>query len=78
MYQGSLHFSSATDICRFLKAAQLKNFLLLGKKSILMASYSDAAVQLAKEKYKASVVETTELNQLGKIYFAKPSAAFSC
>jgi hypothetical protein len=72
MYQCSLHFNSVTDICRFIKTAGLKNFLLLGKKSVLVARYTDKAMQLAKEMFQAEVVSDPELSQLSVIYFNKP------
>ena len=72
MYQCSLHFNSVTDICRFIKAAGLHNFLLLGKKSILLARYTDSTMQLAKEMFQAEVVDDSELSQLSGIYFSRP------
>ena len=71
MYQCSLHFCCTSDICSFIKGAQLRNFLLLGKKSILMANYPEAALRMAKEKYNASLVESPELWQTAGIYFQK-------
>jgi len=50
---------------------QLKNFLLLGKQSILMANYPEYALRMAKEKYNASLVENPELQQTAAIYFRK-------
>ena len=77
MYQCSLHFCCTSDICSFLKVVQLKNFLLLGKKSILMANYPEYALRMAKEKYNASFVENPELRQTAAIYFRKSAGGMA-
>ena len=74
MYQVSLQFDSVADISRFLKAAGLKRFLLLGKKSVLVARFSETAMRVAKENFQAEVVDNPEFRHLAKIYFGQPVA----
>lgn len=72
MRKCTLHFNTISDVCSFIKDAHLRNFLLLGKKSILIALLNDAAVKLAQQTYKATAVETTEIFQIASCYFGEP------
>jgi hypothetical protein len=72
MNQYSLHFDSVTDICRFIKTVRLSNFLLLGKKSILVASLPDTAMRIAKEIFHAELVDGAETKEVSRIYFSTP------
>lgn len=71
MQKCSLHFQTVSDLCSFIKAIHLRNFLLLGKKSILIASYTEASLQLAIQTYKATRVDSTELFQVASCYFGE-------
>lgn len=72
MYKCSLHFRTLSDLCSFLRDSRLRNFLLLGKKSILIASYSEAAIVMAQQTYHASMVENAEVFQIAQSYFGDP------
>lgn len=69
MRKCSLHFHNIADLCSFISDTQLRNFLLLGKKSILIAALTDGAVQLAHQTYRATAVETAEVFQIAVRYF---------
>ena len=56
----ALYFSSTTELCLFLKETNLRKFLLLGKKSILIAELSAEALSLAIEQFHASLVDIPE------------------
>jgi hypothetical protein len=71
MRKCTLHFNTIQDLCSFIKDAHLRNFLLLGKKSILIASMTDGAINLAKQTYKATTVETAEVFQVARCYFGE-------
>ena len=71
MHKCTLHFNTIADLCSFIQDAHLRNFLLLGKKSILIASLTDAAIKQAKYRYKATTVETAEVFQIAGCYFGE-------
>lgn len=74
MQRCSLHFNTIANLCSFIKDAHLRNFLLLGKKSILIATYTEAAIKLAQQTYQATRVETTDVCQMAQIYFDEAAA----
>jgi hypothetical protein len=74
MQRCSLHFKTTADLCAFITDTRLRNFLLLGKKSILIATYTEAAIKLAQQTYRATTVETSEVYQIAQIYFGETAA----
>lgn len=57
----ALYFLSVDELCLFLKETNLRKFLLLGKKSILIAEFSSEALSLAIDQFHASPVEMPEV-----------------
>lgn len=74
MQRCSLHFNTIADLCSFIKDTRLRNFLLLGKKSILIAIYTEGAINLAQQAYQATMVETSEVYQIAQVYFGEAAA----
>ena len=74
MQRCSLHFKTIADLCSFIQDARLRNFLLLGKKSILIATYKEAAIELAQQAYQATRVETADISQIAQCYFGERAA----
>jgi hypothetical protein len=60
MKENSLHFPSVSKICLFLKEMNRRNFVLLGKKLILIAPFSAEELAVAVKKYGAQLTDTTE------------------
>jgi hypothetical protein len=60
MKETALYFSSIDEICSFLRETNRRNFVLFGKKSILLASFSAEEIALAQNEYGAIVTEIPE------------------
>lgn len=59
-----------------MKEVDLQNFLLLGKKAILIARFSETEFYLARKNYGAQVVETPETAHLAQLCFTNPHRFF--
>lgn len=73
MIETSLHFPSIGIICSFLRETNRRNFVLLGKKSILIAPFSADEIKVATKKFGAEQTNTPEENITGtkkiKLFF---------
>jgi hypothetical protein len=60
MNESSLYFPSVSAICSFLKEMNRHNFVLLGKKSTLIAPFSAEEISVALQKYGAKLTVLPE------------------
>lgn len=56
----SLHFTSIGSLCGFIRTTGLRNFVLLGKKNVLIADLPEEATRLALQEYHADLVNVQE------------------
>ena len=62
MAEQALSFPTVSELCDFIRTVHLRNFVLLGKKAILIAPFSQIAIDMALKTYHAKLVDTPELS----------------